>query len=85
MIVFRVAGGFVLALTYGPDVDWYRNVTAAGRCVVLWHRREYAIDRIEPLALEAARPLFQQPFRAILTLIGIRDFVRMTTAAFPVT
>src|SRR3954452_3417920 len=30
LVVARVAGGFVVELTYGPDVDWYRNITAAG-------------------------------------------------------
>ena len=78
VIVFPMAGGFVLALTYGKAVDWYRNVTAAGRCVVIWHRREYAIDKIEPISLEAARPLFHQPERTILKLIRTQHFIRMT-------
>jgi hypothetical protein len=24
--------GFVIELTYGPQVDWYKNVLAAGGC-----------------------------------------------------
>jgi hypothetical protein len=27
--------GVVIALTYGPEVDWYRNVLAAGHCELL--------------------------------------------------
>ena len=30
--VFRRGERYVVALTYGPDVDWVRNVLAAGEC-----------------------------------------------------
>jgi deazaflavin-dependent oxidoreductase (nitroreductase family) len=30
--VFAAEGGYVLALTYGPDTDWVKNVLAAGGC-----------------------------------------------------
>jgi deazaflavin-dependent oxidoreductase (nitroreductase family) len=78
VIVFPFAGGFVLALTYGTEVDWYRNVTAAGRCMILWHRREYAITKIEPITLDEARPLLHQPEKTILRLVQTEHFVRMT-------
>ncbi len=77
IIVMPVSGGFVIALTYGADVDWYRNVRAAGGCRILWHRREYTISELEPLDVQTALPLFPQPERAILRAVGIRDFVRM--------
>lgn len=33
--VFRKPGrGFVVALTYGPDTDWLKNVNAAGGCTI---------------------------------------------------
>lgn len=51
IIVFPAADGFVIALTYGPEVDWYRNMLAAGRCTILWHQREYPIDAITPITL----------------------------------
>lgn len=77
VIVFPMTGGFVLALTYGTEVDWFRNVTAAGRCVLLWHRREYAVSKIEPITLAAAQPLFRQPEKTILRLIETQHFIRM--------
>lgn len=80
VIVFPAAGGFVLALTYGTAVDWYRNVTAAGRCVIIWHRREYVIDRIEPITLQVAQPLLRQPYATILGLVRTEHFVRMWEA-----
>ena len=78
VIVFPFGGGFVLALTYGKEVDWYRNVTAAGRCVVIWHQREYAVEKIEEITLAEAQPLLHQPERTILRLVKTQYFIRMT-------
>ena len=77
IIVIPSAGSFVLALTYGPEVDWYRNVLAAGRCKILWHQQEYMIDEIESLGVEQALPYFPWFERLVLKLVGIQDFVRM--------
>jgi deazaflavin-dependent oxidoreductase (nitroreductase family) len=33
--VFRHGGGYVIALTYGAEADWVRNVLAAGRATLL--------------------------------------------------
>ena len=35
IVVARVPAGFVAELTYGPDVNWYRNIVAAGGCELL--------------------------------------------------
>ncbi len=32
--LFPVEGGFVIALFYGPQTDWVRNVVAAGGCEI---------------------------------------------------
>jgi deazaflavin-dependent oxidoreductase (nitroreductase family) len=77
IIVMRIEGGFVIELTYGPEVDWYKNVLAAGRCTILWHNRDYAIEKIEPLDAESGLAAFRFPFRPILRLLGKRDFARM--------
>src|SRR4051812_24757125 len=52
VILARVPAGFVAELTYGPDVDWYKNIIAAGRCTVLHHGREYAVDAISEYPAE---------------------------------
>ncbi len=36
--VFRTATGYRLALTYGPETDWVRNVLAAGVCTIRTRR-----------------------------------------------
>jgi len=41
LLVARVPDGFVIELTYGSDVDWYRNIAAAGGCAVIYRHSEY--------------------------------------------
>lgn len=77
IIVQPIEGGFVIALTYGSEVDWYRNIVAAGHCQILWHRREYTISKIEPMTAEAALPNFSRPEKAILRRVGIQHFIHM--------
>ena len=74
IIAARVPDGFVIELTYGPDVDWHKNVLAAGGCVLIWRSRAYAIGRIEPLDATAGRSAYPQPQRTILRLLGRTHF-----------
>ncbi len=81
IMAFPIQGGFMIALTYGPQVDWYQNVLAAGGCKLIWHHKEYAINRFEPLEPTVALPLFPQPQRTILKSLGrVHDFVKMMVA-----
>src|SRR5688500_11707543 len=47
IIVQPVEDGFVIALTYGPQVDWYRNILATGNCTIRWHNQDHIIDSFE--------------------------------------
>jgi len=77
IIVSPVKDGFVIELTYGPDVDWHKNVLAAGGCTVVWHGREYVIDQIEPLDTETGRAAFPPSQQLILRLLGRRHFEKL--------
>jgi len=70
-------GGFIIALTYGSKVDWYRNVLHAGQCGLRWHGQEFHIKRIQPL--EPARGLQAFPAfeRFALTRMGIDGFAKL--------
>jgi deazaflavin-dependent oxidoreductase (nitroreductase family) len=76
IFVFPTADGFVAALTYGVEVDWYRNISAAGQCRVLWHRHEYNIDKIEPVEIGSALPLFPWFIRMGLQIMGTQHYLR---------
>lgn len=38
IMVWTLRDSFVIALTYGEAVDWYRNILATGHCTILWHK-----------------------------------------------
>lgn len=75
----RSRDGFVFALTYGPKVDWYRNVLAAGQCRLRWHGREYALDNLRQLDQAAGLAAYPNPQRFILKRLGIMGFFEMGT------
>jgi deazaflavin-dependent oxidoreductase (nitroreductase family) len=77
IIVSPVADGFVIELTYGPEVDWHKNVLAAGGCTLVWHGKEYVIDKIEPLDTEIGRAAFPPSQQLILRLLGRKHFEKM--------
>ncbi len=77
IIVVPIVDGFVIELTYGPGVDWYRNVLAAGHCTVIWHDRAYVCEGVEALETETGLLAFPRHFRFVLQLMDRRDFVKM--------
>jgi deazaflavin-dependent oxidoreductase (nitroreductase family) len=76
VILARVPEGFIAELTYGENVNWYRNILAAGGCVILHHRVEYRVTAIEPCAAQRGRTAYRAPFSLILKVAG-RDQFRL--------
>ncbi|MFZ0907723.1 MAG: hypothetical protein WAN71_28370 [Mycobacterium sp.] len=74
IILASVDGGFVAELTYGTAVSWYKNVLAAGRCVVVVKGVDYPIDRIEPYSVAAGLRAFGFPRALILRVLRRREF-----------
>ena len=63
--VFRHAEGYVVALTYGRDADWVRNVLASGGCT---------LDAGPYAAAHATSPVPRRaaPLRAVTRTLGAR-------------
>lgn len=74
LILAAVKDGFVAELTYGTKVAWYRNVVAAGRCVVVFKRVDYEIDGVEPYPAAMGRRAFGFPGVIILGLLRRHEF-----------
>jgi deazaflavin-dependent oxidoreductase (nitroreductase family) len=80
LILARVPDGFVAELTYGPDVNWYRNIVAAGECVVVSGGAEHPIDRIEPYDPEAGIRAYGYPAAFVLRILRRHEFRLLHTA-----
>jgi deazaflavin-dependent oxidoreductase (nitroreductase family) len=81
VILAPVPQGFVAELTYGDKVDWYRNIVAAGECVVIHHGKEYRVNSIESCSPEQGRRAYPAPFRQVLRATARKEFRLLRTAA----
>jgi deazaflavin-dependent oxidoreductase (nitroreductase family) len=74
--VFSVPGGFVIALTYGPQTDWVKNVLAAGGCRIETRGRSF--ECVEPRVYrDADRRGIGAPARAILPVLNVDEFLSL--------
>jgi deazaflavin-dependent oxidoreductase (nitroreductase family) len=77
--VFRVPDGFLVALTYGRDSEWVRNVLAAGKCQLETRRVVYQLSAPTIVHDPTRRP-FPLLVRMILGIIGANDFMQLSTS-----
>ena len=76
--VFRAPEGFLIALTYGQDSEWVRNVEAAGGCELETRGVRYLLSA-PTIVHDPSRRRFPFPVHMILGLIGANDFMQLTT------
>jgi deazaflavin-dependent oxidoreductase (nitroreductase family) len=74
------ADGFVIPLTFGERADWFRNVQAAGGCVIRWKGANYPLIDPEVVDWATVRSAFYPLERVVVPLIGIEQFVRLRHA-----
>jgi deazaflavin-dependent oxidoreductase (nitroreductase family) len=77
--VFRVPEGFLIALTYGRDSEWVRNVLAAGGCELETQGVRYRLSA-PTIAHDPTQRRFPLPVRIVLWLIGANDFMQLSTS-----
>ncbi|GAB3742167.1 nitroreductase family deazaflavin-dependent oxidoreductase [Microlunatus parietis] len=73
--VFRADDGFVIALTYGPDADWVKNVLAGGGCDLLTRGRRYALTNPRVGRDETRRHMPKVFVSQVLALADVKDFL----------
>jgi deazaflavin-dependent oxidoreductase (nitroreductase family) len=77
-VVVRPTGeGFVVPMPWGERTDWYRNVRAAGTCVIRWKGRDYPLVQPEVIDSAAAGVEFGAFERTMLTRLGITRCLRL--------
>lgn len=79
MNVFRGDGAWIFALTYGSDVQWVKNVLAAGGCDIETRGRMVRLEGPE-LINDPSRRLVPGIVRFFLGFIGVTEFLRMHSA-----
>lgn len=74
---FRADGGYIIALTYGSESDWVKNVLAAGSCDLKTRRRWVHLSdpRIETDENKGWAPL---PVKFILDRIDAPQCMRLS-------
>jgi deazaflavin-dependent oxidoreductase (nitroreductase family) len=74
--VFRRGDEYVVALTYGSDVQWVKNVIAAGGCEL--RRMGKRVKLTNPTVfIDPQARLTPQPIRLFLRLMRVTEFMRM--------
>jgi deazaflavin-dependent oxidoreductase (nitroreductase family) len=75
--VFLTSGWYVVALTYGPDAEWVKNVLEAGGCELETRGRRLGVA--DPrLVRDENRRLVPAPVRPLLRALGVDRFLLLS-------
>ena len=77
VVVERVPDGFVIPLPYGVDVDWLRNIVAAGHANIRAHGQSYEVVQPEVISAEAAIPQLRPERRRIYGWLGVKNYLQV--------
>jgi deazaflavin-dependent oxidoreductase (nitroreductase family) len=74
--VFRRGDHYLFALTYGADVQWLKNIMAAGECQMRTRRRD--VHLVEPeLMVDPELRMMPLPVRLIGKFNRVAELLRM--------
>jgi deazaflavin-dependent oxidoreductase (nitroreductase family) len=77
VIAEPVDEGFMVALTYGKKVDWFKNVMTLGGCELYWKNKEYKLVHPELVDSKIGLPAFPALFRSGLRKMGIKYYLKL--------
>lgn len=75
---YRTERGWVIALVYGKDADWVRNVLAADGGQLRARGRHYRLTDARRIHGKPGRQLLPRPARALMGLVRVEDFLEVT-------
>jgi deazaflavin-dependent oxidoreductase (nitroreductase family) len=76
--IFQTDDGFVIALTYGPDVDWVKNILRAGDAEVRHRSHQIRVVRPELIPTDVGIAAVPGLVRLILRMINVTEFLHLT-------
>jgi hypothetical protein len=71
----------MISLAFGAQVDWLRNLVAAGGGVIRWRGRDYEVSGPAMIDADEALPAFDPVQHLFLRLAGIDGYIRVRDAA----
>jgi deazaflavin-dependent oxidoreductase (nitroreductase family) len=74
--IFEHGAGYAIALTYGRESEWVKNVEAAGGCVIETRGRHVRLAH-PTLVHDPLRRMVPWPVRLVLRLMGVTDFLML--------
>jgi deazaflavin-dependent oxidoreductase (nitroreductase family) len=77
--VFRAGDGYLIALTYGANSDWVKNVVAAGGCELRTRGRTVAVTSPR-VYHDPSRRGISPAQREILRVLGVDEFLSLQPA-----
>lgn len=78
LLAFREDDRVTLALTYGPQVQWLKNIRAAGRCRMRLGPQLLELGPPRPLATQEGLARMPQPVRVVFARTGfVEDYVEL--------
>ncbi len=75
--VFRGGDGYRIALTYGAESDWVRNVLAAGGCEIESQRRRIVLTHPR-IVSDPSRRWAPPVVRQVIGMIGASQYMQLT-------
>jgi deazaflavin-dependent oxidoreductase (nitroreductase family) len=75
--IFRRGDRYIIALTYGPNADWVRNVLAEGGCTLETRGRTLRLSSPR-LFRDERRYAAPAPVRLVFGLVNVSDFLELT-------
>jgi len=78
VIAFRIHDGYLIALPYGAERDWVKNVLSAGSCTLERFGRRTALTN--PVLVDESQRMaaLRWPVRKGLALLGTRTLLQLS-------
>ena len=68
---------FTIALPWGEETQWHKNVLAAGQCTIRWRGRDHRATDPVVIGLDEAASAFSPLQLALLRGVGVTMFLRL--------
>lgn len=80
LTVFSTADGVAILLTYGPDRDWLKNLTASGSATMRRYGRSFAVTDPRVMTKAEAAPLIIGWMRPLFAVLPFEQAVLLRRA-----